>query len=171
MEKRRDDNVKKDSFRHVLSLLLFGSNGVVASHIALSACEIVFLRTFIGTLVLGAVFFGTGRRFSLRGAKADLAAILLSGAAMGAGWMLLYEAYARVGVSMASLLYYCGPVVVVALAPVFFGERIGKGTLLGFAAVLAGIFLVNGGSGSVRPDRTGVVCGILSAGCLSLIHI
>ena len=36
-------------FKYILALLLFGSNGVVASHIALSSYEIVLLRTLIGS--------------------------------------------------------------------------------------------------------------------------
>lgn len=30
---------------------------------------------------------------------------------MGTSWMFLYEAYARIGVSIATLAYYCGPVL------------------------------------------------------------
>ncbi|WP_264806901.1 hypothetical protein [Cytobacillus sp. NCCP-133] len=28
--------------------------------------------------------------------------------AMGTSWMFLYEAYAQIGVSIASIAYYCG---------------------------------------------------------------
>ena len=44
---------------------------------------------------------------------------------MGISWLFLFEAYRRIGVSIASLGYYCGPVIVMALAPVMFHEKNG----------------------------------------------
>lgn len=43
---------------------------------------------------------------------------------MGISWLFLFEAYRRIGVSIASLGYYCGPVIVMALAPVMFHEKL-----------------------------------------------
>lgn len=42
--------------RYIAALLLFGLNGIVASHITLSSYEIVLTRTFIGSLFLVVVF-------------------------------------------------------------------------------------------------------------------
>lgn len=42
--------------KYISALMLFGSNGVVASHISLSSYEIVFLRTLIGSAFLAALF-------------------------------------------------------------------------------------------------------------------
>lgn len=36
---------------------------------------------------------------------------------MGVSWIFLYEAYQQIGVSIASLAYYCGPVIVMLLFP------------------------------------------------------
>ncbi|WP_319378248.1 hypothetical protein [uncultured Methanocorpusculum sp.] len=41
-----------DLFKYILALLIFGSNGIVASFIALTSYEIVFFRTMIGALFL-----------------------------------------------------------------------------------------------------------------------
>ena len=43
--------------KYLLSLLIFGTNGIVANHISLSSRQIVFMRTLIGGLFLGLVFF------------------------------------------------------------------------------------------------------------------
>lgn len=68
--------------------------------------------------------------------------------------------------SLASLLYYCGPVLVMALAPVLFAERLTAPRLAGFVAVLVGILLVNGTAfGGV--DIRGLLCGAGSAVCLA----
>ena len=51
---------------------------------------------------------------------------------MGASWMFLYEAYQQIGVSLASLLYYCGPVIVMVLSPLIFKEKLTAPKAVGF---------------------------------------
>ena len=48
--------MKSAYLKYVLALLLFGSNGVVASHISLTSYEIVLLRTGIGSALLVLLF-------------------------------------------------------------------------------------------------------------------
>lgn len=151
-----------DYFKYILALLLFGSNGIVASFISLSSYEIVLLRTFIGSLLLIAVFLLTGGKFTFYNQKKQSVFLAISGIAMGTSWMFLYEAYARIGVSLASLAYYCGPVIVMVLSPILFGERLTPPKLIGFAAVLGGIFLVNGNAGG-ELNKWGIFCGLMSA--------
>lgn len=151
-----------DYFKYILALLLFGSNGIVASFISLSSYEIVLLRTLIGSLLLLAAFMLTGGKFTFYKQKKQSVFLAVSGIAMGASWIFLYEAYARIGVSMASLAYYCGPVIVMVLSPMLFGERLTLPKLIGFAAVLGGIFLVNG-SADGELNRWGIFCGLMSA--------
>ncbi len=98
-------------------------NGIVADHIALNSYEIVFLRTMIGSALLILLFLLGKNKFHLKGHRRDVLLIMLSGIAMGTSWMFLYEAYQRLGVSFASLLYYCGPVIVMILSPLLFQER------------------------------------------------
>ena len=149
------------SGKYLASLLLFGLNGIVASQIALPSGQIVWLRTGLGSLLLmGALVLG--RRWGFLRWRRELGAIALSGMALGVSWIFLYEAYQRIGVSLASLLYYCGPVIVMVLSPVLFRERITGRKAAGFAAVLLGVCLVNsqGGGGS---DTRGLLYGALSA--------
>jgi len=149
-------------FKYLLALLMFGTNGIVASHIDLSSYEIVLLRTFIGSLFLVAIFFLTGGKQSFYKHKKQSAFLAVSGIAMGASWMFLYEAYSQIGVSISSLLYYCGPVIVMVLSPLLFKERLTLPKITGFIAVLAGIFLVNGNI-SGQLSKWGIFCGLMSA--------
>lgn len=155
--------MKKSYIKYIAALLLFGMNGIVAGRIAMSSYEIVLTRTLIGSVLLAALFLITGNRFTFMKHKKDLMFICISGVAMGASWMFLYEAYAQIGVSLASLLYYCGPVIVMALSPLLFKEKLTVPKLLGFAAVLGGVVLVNGGFGSGGLSRTGLICAAMSA--------
>lgn len=156
--------MRKNAFiKYLLALLLFGSNGIVASRIALGSLEIVLLRTMIGSILLLALFFLTGGRMGFYRHKKQCLFLAVSGAAMGASWMFLYEAYGRIGVGVASLLYYCGPVIVMALSPLLFKERLTMARGMSFLAVLAGVFFINGNAFGGSGDPFGVACGLLSA--------
>lgn len=149
--------------KYISALLLFGLNGIVASHIALNSYEIVFLRTLIGSILLLILFlFGKGK-FHIKEHKRDTLFIVLSGIAMGTSWMFLYEAYQQIGVSLSSLIYYCGPVIVMILSPLIFREKLTAPKFLGFGTVLVGIFLVNGNAVTGNGNSWGLFCGAMSA--------
>lgn len=154
--------MNKAFFKYILALLLFGSNGIVASRIDLNSYEIVLLRTLIGSLLLIAIFFLSRGKLTFWEHKKDFAFLVVSGIAMGTSWMFLYEAYTQIGVSIASLCYYCGPVIVMILSPLLFQEKLTSTKITGFLAVLIGIYFVNG-YGSVTANRFGLLCGLASA--------
>ncbi len=154
----------KEAFlKYISALLLFGVNGIVASHIPLNSYEIVFLRTLIGSILLIALFLIGKGKFHIKEYKKDTVFIALSGVAMGTSWMFLYEAYQQIGVSLASLLYYCGPVIVMILSPLIFKEKFTVPKIIGFATVLVGIVLVNGNATNGNGNSWGLLCGVLSA--------
>ena len=155
--------MNKAYWKYFLAVLLFGSNGIVASQIHLSSYEIVLLRTMLGSVLLVGLFFAGRGKLDFYRHKKDAACLAVSGIAMGASWMLLYEAYARIGVSVATGLYYCGPVIVMVLSPVLFREKLTAHKIAGFIVVLLGVFLVNGSASGGKADGLGYACGLLSA--------
>ena len=82
---------------------------------------------------------------------------------MGGNWLFLYEAYQQIGVGTASLLCYCGPVIVMALAPILFHEKLTLHKCLGFLVVLVGVFLINGQAAQEGKTLWGLFCGGMSA--------
>jgi len=154
---------KRAFIKYLSALLLFGLNGIVASHIALNSYEIVFLRTLIGSILLLFLFLLSKGRFHIKEYKKDTLFITLSGIAMGTSWMFLYEAYQQIGVSLSSLLYYCGPVIVMILSPLIFKEKLTIPKLVGFAIVLIGILLVNGNAADGNINTWGLFCAAMSA--------
>lgn len=159
-------------FTYLAALLLFGSNGIIASAIALPSSDIVLLRTFLGALSLVTILAITQRhKLQAPSRLREAAALLLSGAALGASWIFLFRAYQTIGVGVSSLLYYCGPIIVMALSPLIFGEKLTGGKIAGFVAVACGAFLIAAqGLGGNMPIA-GIVCGIASAFCYALMVI
>ena len=154
--------MKKSYMKYITALLLFGSNGIVASYISLQSYHIVFLRTMLGSILLVTLFFLTKHKLSIKNYPRDLLYISISGIAMGASWIFLFEAYAQIGVSISSLLYYCGPVIVMIFSPFLFNEKLAVTKLVGLVAVICGIILLNG-QATERLNTWGIVCGSVSA--------
>ncbi len=161
--------MKASYLKYIFALLLFGSNGIVASLIHLSSYEIVLLRTLIGSLLLIAIFFIAREKLTFYKYKTQSIFLAVSGIAMGTSWIFLYEAYDEIGVSLASLAYYCGPVIVMILSPFLFGEKLTRIKVCSFLVVLVGIFLVNGTAFENGVSIWGLACGLLSAVCYSLM--
>ena len=116
------DKMKSAYIKYIAALLLFGSNGFVASFIDLSSWEIVLMRTLLGSLTMALIFSLTRWRFTFTKKKKAFVFLCLSGICTGSSWLFLYEGYVRLGVSIASLCNYCGPVIVMALSPLLFRE-------------------------------------------------
>lgn len=153
----------KSALKYITALLLFGSNGIVASHITLSSYEIVFTRTLIGALFLVFIFIFSKQEKRFWKNKTHSLYLLISGVAMGASWMFLFEAYRQIGVSVATLAYYCGPVIVMIFSQIIFNERITIIKVIGFFTVIAGMVFVNQQAFLQGQLSWGLGFGILSA--------
>lgn len=155
----------KDYVKFISSLILFGSNGVMTAQILLPSCNIVVLRTLIGALFLGSVFALKRPCANIKGAR-DMLFVVASGVSMGLSWLFLYEAYQTVGVAVSSLAYYCAPIMVMALSPMIFKERLTGRLVVSFCIVFAGAVLLNGASDSGGGSAPwGLFCGWASAVC------
>lgn len=152
---------------YVASLLLFGTNGVIAAAVPLQSAQIVMWRTLIGFLLL-LVLVGLRRRSRIRerAGRRQRMFVLASGVCTGFSWVTLYEAYRLVGVGVSSLLYYCAPVVVMVLSVPLFKERFTLRKSVAFCVVLAGVLLV----GVQSATAGGSVWGVLLAAASALCH-
>ena len=149
----------------IASMVIFGTNGLLVANISLGSAEIVLMRTFLGSLFLLAVVL-VKRSFSFADLKADLIPATIGGAALGLNWVLLFSAYRSAGVGLSTLTYYCGPIIVLALSPVLFREKLTWNKLLARAAVAVGMFCI---TGDIEPGSD-VQTGILFGGGAALLY-
>lgn len=146
-------------------MVIFGTNGLIVANISLGSAEIVLMRTFLGSLFLLAIVL-VKRSFSFADLKADLVPATMGGAALGLNWVLLFSAYRSAGVGLSTLTYYCGPIIVLALSPVLFREKLTWNKLLAIAAVAVGMFCI---TGDIEPGSD-VQTGILFGGGAALLY-
>lgn len=147
---------------YTISLFLMGSNGIVASFISLSSIEIVFIRTSIGSIIFIIISLLYKERYDCLKNKHDAIFLILSGLALGGGWIFLFEAYRIIGVGVSTLLYYLGPIIAMLVSPLFFDVKFTKAKIIGATAVFVGLILLNKNV-AVDPTKIkGIVYGIIS---------
>ena len=147
---------------YLFSLLTVGANGIITAHIALPSAEIVVLRAYIGA---GALFLfhlcrGGCRPWPRLRSCCFRAA---TGVTLGMEWLFVFEAYRLAGVSLATLAYYCGPAIAMALSPFLFHERLTLQKAAGFLTALLGICLINSRALYEGTWTLGLLYGLLAA--------
>ena len=106
------------------SMAIFGTIGIFVKYLTLPSGFLVFLRASIGFLFLLPFVIFRKNKNTLASIKANLLPLILSGAALGANWVLLFEAYRYTDVSIATLCYYLAPVFIVLFSPIVLRERL-----------------------------------------------
>lgn len=149
--------------RHIAAMLIFGSVGIFVQAIPLRSSEIVAARTILGSLFLCGIFMVRRQKPDWASIKKRMGVLILSGMVMGTNWLFLFRAYQYTAVSVATLLYYCAPVLVLVLSPVLLHEKLTWPKLVGITAAALGMALVNDAqTGGADPQR-GVMYGLLAA--------
>ncbi len=151
-------------------MLVFGTVGLLTRHIRLTSGEVLpsgelaFCRAAVAVLLLGLYLLVRGKRVSLRAIGRELWPILLSGVAVGANWILLFEAYRHTTVAIATVSYYFAPTIVTIASFFLFRERMTPVRRLCFALSTVGIALVLGAD-ALLPGATvmGVLLGLGAA--------
>ena len=82
---------------------------------------------------------------------------------MALDWLLLFEAYQQIGVSLGMLINYCGPVIVVALSVVLFKERMTCPKAAALVMAALGTVLISGQAAAEGVNGWGLLCAGLSA--------
>ena len=127
-----------------LAMLIFGSIGVFRRYIPLSSAWMAFVRGIIGTIFLLVVVAVSKKRVDKKAIRKNLILLLVSGAAIGVNWILLFEAYRYTTVAVATLCYYMAPVIVILLAPFLLKEKMTAKKSLCAAVAIFGMLLVSG---------------------------
>ncbi|MCH5272265.1 MAG: EamA family transporter [Lachnospiraceae bacterium] len=149
-----------------LAMLVFGSIGVFRRYIPLSSSWMAFTRGIIGTIFLLLVVLLSGKRVDKAAVKRNLLPLLISGAAIGVNWILLFEAYRYTTVAVATLCYYMAPVLVIVFSPLVLKERLTAKKVVCVLTALVGMLFVSGifqGGASAGINAKGIAFGLGAA--------
>lgn len=129
---------------YILSMLVFGTLAPFVRGITVSSGEVALYRAVLAALLIGSYLLLSRKKIPFSNAKKEIILLLLSGMAMGFNWVFLFEAYKYTSVSIATLSYYFAPVIVTAVSPFLFHEKLTKKQILCFIGSTIGVVLITG---------------------------
>ena len=125
-----------------LAMLMSGTIGWLVVSSGQSTWNVVFFRCVFGGATLVAVCAMLGflrkRYFSWR----MLAWVSLGSVAIVGNWLLLFAAYSRASISMATTVYNTQPFMLVALGALVLRERVSASTLAWLGVAFVGLVMV-----------------------------
>ena len=147
----------------IAAMAIFGTLAPFVRRISVSSGELALYRAIMAAVLIGIFLTVTGQKIDLGAIRKELPLLLLSGMAMGINWILLFEAYKYTTVSAATLSYYFAPVIVTAVCPFLFREKLTRKQILCFVMSTMGLVLVNGAALGGGNDFMGVLFGLGAA--------
>lgn len=105
-----------------LAMIISGSIGAFVLLSGLPVIDVVFWRCLIGAVTL-LLFILLSRQPFSRLTRLTLALAILGGVALVINWLLLFAAYSRVSIGMATVVYNTQPFMLVLLSMIL-GERV-----------------------------------------------
>ena len=149
----------------IASVFMFGTIAPFVRHISVSSGEVALYRAVLAAVLIGLYLLVTKQRIPFKAIKRELPLFLLSGVAMAFNWILLFEAYKYTTVSVATLSYYFAPVIVTAVCPILFKEKLTAKQILCFIMSTVGLVLITGlGDMSQGSDHfKGILLGLGAA--------
>lgn len=148
----------------IASMTIFGTLGIFVRNIPVSSGELALYRAVLAALLIAVFLLVTKQQIPFANIKKEVPLLLASGIAMGINWILLFEAYKYTTVSVATLSYYFAPVIVTAVCPVLFKEKLTGKQIVCFVMSTLGLVLITGiGDVGRGSDFTGILFGLGAA--------
>ncbi|WP_350301404.1 DMT family transporter [Peribacillus frigoritolerans] len=163
----------KSKIQFILSMIIFGTMGLVVKNIDLSSSETAFLSSSIGCLFLVFVFFIMKKSIPWKLVKVNASTLFLSAIALGGNWIFLYQSYDHTTLANATLGYYFAPVFVMVLSPFVLKELLPIKKIVCIGVAILGMLLIigNGISASGKDDLLGILFGLVAAAFYSALML
>lgn len=148
----------------IASMTIFGTLGIFVRNISVSSGELALCRAVLAAVLIAIFLLVTKQRIPFANIKKEVPLLLASGVAMGINWILLFEAYKYTTVSLATLSYYFAPVIVTAVCPILFKEKLTPKQIVCFFMSTLGLVLITGiGDVGNGTDLIGIMFGLGAA--------
>ncbi|URT71554.1 DMT family transporter [Cytobacillus firmus] len=149
----------------ILSMITFGTIGLVVRYIDLASSERALLSSFLGCIFLLLIFFMMKKKISWSLVKTNAFLLILSGIALGGNWIFLYQSYDYTTIANATLGYYFAPVLVMILSPFVLREQLSIKKMVCIGVAIIGMLMIvgEGMSASESDDILGLSFGLIAA--------
>ena len=168
--------MKKEKSMLLLSMVIFGTIGLLRRYILCSSGFLALSRAVIGAVFLLILVRMKKQKPDLTAIRKNGLLLALSGAALGFNWIFLFESYNHTSVATATVCYYLAPILVILFSPILFREKLTRRQRIGAICAMAGLIAVSGlpdtglpGWGEWKGICFGLAAAVLYA-CVMLLN-
>ena len=168
--------MKKEKSMLLLSMVIFGTIGILRRYIPCSSGFLAFTRAVIGAVFLLILVRMKKQKPDLTAIRKNGLLLILSGAALGFNWIFLFESYNHTSVATATVCYYLAPILVILFSPILFREKLTRRQRIGAVCAMAGLIAVSGLPDTGLPgweEWKGICFGLAAAklyACVMLLN-
>ena len=152
-------------FKISLTMVIFGTIGVVRRAIPYSSAMISFFRGFLAMAILLTLRLFNRNNINKQDIKKYFVPLFISGAMIGINWILLFEAYRFTTIAVATISYYMAPVFTIIASAFLLREKLTPRKAICVAVALLGMVFV---SGVLETGISGMKGVLLSLGAALL---
>ncbi len=149
----------------LLAMTIFGTLGVFTRYIDLPASVLVFSRGLLGAAFLLLIVYIMGSKVSKDDIYGNMFTLICSGTCLGLNWLCLFEAYKSIEISVATVLNYMTPAIVILISPIVFRTKLTVVKLGCALFAILGLIMVTGvfDGGPLETNSYGIACGVMAA--------
>lgn len=136
--------MKKEKSMLLLSMVIFGTIGLLRRYIPCSSGFLALTRAVIGAVFLLILVRMKKQKPNLTAIRKNGLLLILSGAALGFNWIFLFESYNHTSVATATVCYYLAPILVILFSPILFREKLTRRQRIGAICAMTGLIAVSG---------------------------
>lgn len=133
---------RRGAIEMITAMLMSGTIGWLVVSSGQTPMNVVFFRCVFGGATLLAVCAALGMLRRHYFSPRMLALVALGSVAIVGNWLLLFAAYSRASISMATTVYNTQPFMLVALGVLVLRERVTRSTLAWLGIAFAGLVMV-----------------------------
>ena len=141
---KQSGQYRKGVLEIVITMVIFGTIGLLRRNIPYSSAMIAFFRGAIAVVVLIVLRLIDRSGFDLPAIRRNLLPLVISGAFIGVNWILLFEAYRFTTIAVATISYYMAPMFTILASFFILKEKLTLRKGICVLTAFIGVFLVSG---------------------------
>ena len=161
--KRTGSDLTSASVKIIITMLIFGSIGLVRRNIPYSSAMIAFFRGAVAVVILVVLRLFDRSGFDMPAVRKNLLPLTVSGVFIGVNWILLFEAYRFTTIAVATISYYMAPVFTVIASVFILKEKLTVRKAVCVMVAVIGMVLVSGIAETGVSGLKGVLLGMGAA--------
>ncbi len=145
------------------STILLGTLGLISRNLPLPSTFVTLVRGIVGALFLLAVLALKKEKLDFAAIRKNLVPLAVSGMLLAVTMCLLYESYAYLTVGTATMFFNTAPIIVVALSPLLFKEKLSGFKLACIGIAIVGVVCISGIIENGLPKTMAEAIGLIIA--------